>query len=99
MRLTLGQRPVTSAAQPADRQIRPATARRPSLARAVPSCRSQSPAIRPSSIVPSVGIKLSVAYPPPLNKNGFARGNRFRNQTSNAQARLVFLFQWAAKPV
>ena len=33
-----------------------------------------------------------------MYSNGFSRGNRFRNQTSNAQAGLLFLFQCAGKP-
>jgi hypothetical protein len=44
-------------------------------------------------------MKLRVAYPPPLKANGRSRGKRFRNHTSNAQARLLFLFQCAANPL
>ena len=51
------------------------------------------PANSPRIIVPNVGIKLSVAYPPPFARKGFSRGNRFKNHLSKAQARLVFLFQ------
>ena len=56
----------------------------------------------PSAILPpgargswsrSVGIKLSVDQPPSLKTKGRSRGNRFRNQTSNAHERLEFLFQ------
>ena len=41
--------------------------------------RNQRPATNPRIIVPSVGIKLSVRYPPSLSTNGFVRGNRFKN--------------------
>src|SRR3982751_822169 len=61
--------------------------------------RSQPPAIRPRIIVPSVGMKLRVAYPPALQTNGLARGERLRNHVSKAQARLLFLFQWAMNPL
>ena len=44
-------------------------------------------------------MKLSVEYPPPLCVNGTIRGKKFRNQVSNAQARLLFLLKWAARPV
>jgi len=43
-------------------------------------------------------MKLSVAYPPPLNVNQPSGGKRLRNHVSKAQARFVFLFQWAANP-
>ena len=43
-------------------------------------------------------MKLSVDQPPPLKRNGDSRGNRFRNQTSNAHARLEFLLKCARKP-
>jgi hypothetical protein len=43
-------------------------------------------------------MKLRVAYPPPLKRNGDSRGKRLRNQVSKAHARLLFLFQWAANP-
>ena len=66
--------------------------------RGVRSPRTTRPASRPRIIVPSVGMKLRVAYPPPLKRNQPSGGNRFRNQVSNAQARFVFLFQWAANP-
>jgi hypothetical protein len=49
-------------------------------------------------MVPSVGMKLSVAYPPPLYFEPPSGGKRFRNQVSKDQARLVFLFQCAANP-
>ena len=53
----------------------------------------------PSIIVASVGMKLSVDQPPSLKRNGASRGNRFRNQTSNAQDRFEFLLKCARKPV
>jgi hypothetical protein len=34
-----------------------------------------------------------------LKRNGLSRGKRFKNQVSKAQARLLFLSQWAANPV
>jgi hypothetical protein len=34
-------------------------------------------------MVPKVGIKLSVEYPPPLFVNGVFLGNKFRNHLSN----------------
>ena len=43
-------------------------------------------------------MKLSVDQPPPLNRNGDSRGNRFRNQTSNAHDRFEFLLKCARKP-
>ena len=49
-------------------------------------------------MVASVGMKLSVDQPPLLKRNGVSRGNRFRNQTSNAQDRFVFLLKCARKP-
>ncbi len=49
--------------------------------------------------MPNVGIKLRVAYPPALSVNSCERGNKFKNQASNAQAAFVFLFQCAAKPL
>src|SRR4030095_1264396 len=60
---------------------------------------SQRPVHRPSIIVASVGMKLSVDQPPELYKNGFSRGKRFKNQTSNAHDRFEFLLKWARKPV
>ncbi len=50
-------------------------------------------------MVPSVGMKLSVRYPPELNTKRLVRGKRFKNHTSNAWPRLLFLFQCAANPV
>src|SRR5579862_1759936 len=41
--------------------------------------RNHRPAINPNIIVPSVGIKLSVKYPPSFATNGETRGNKFRN--------------------
>src|ERR1700761_3675187 len=61
--------------------------------------RYHRPAKRPSSMVPRVGMKLSVRYPPSLYANGASLGKRFRNQRSNAWPRLLFLFQCEANPV
>ena len=90
--------PVASSAQPAAMPMAPATISHVIFSRAVLSLFITLPACRPRIIVPSVGMKLSVAYPPPLNLNHPSGGNRFRNHVSKAHARLVFLFQWAAKP-
>src|SRR4029079_9791799 len=60
---------------------------------------SHSPLHRPSIIVASVGSKLSVDHPPRLNTNGVSRGNRFRNQTSNAHDRFEFLLKCARNPL
>src|SRR3954462_4007742 len=59
---------------------------------------SHSPDHIPSIIVASVGMKLSVDQPPSLKRNGASRGNRFRNQTSNAHDRFEFLLKWARNP-
>src|SRR5262249_51924709 len=56
-------------------------------------------AIRPKIMVPKVGIKLSVKYPPSLYSNRLTRGNRFRNHWSKRFPKLKFLFQCAANPV
>src|SRR5205807_6351952 len=50
--------------------------------------RNQRPAIRPRIIVPSVGMKLSVRYPPSLYTKGCSRGNRFRNHWSKRLPKL-----------
>src|SRR5262249_61336155 len=99
IRLTLGQIPVTSSPHPAARRSTPTAANRRTFNHGLPGSRSHCPAISPRSMVPSVGMKLSVAYPPPLWVNGCAREKSFRNHTSNAHARLLFLSQWAASPV
>jgi hypothetical protein len=44
-------------------------------------------------------MKLRVDHPPELNRNGFSRGNRFRNHTSKAHARFEFLLKCARNPV
>src|SRR2546421_12779541 len=99
MRFTTGQAPSQPISAPLTRPITPPANSHFTFARAGRWLRTTPPAIKPRIMVPSVGIKLSVAYPPPLYVNGFSRGNRFRNQVSNAQARLLFLFQWAWKPL
>src|SRR6266403_2158349 len=61
--------------------------------------RNHFPAIKPRIIVPSVGMKLSVRYPPELYSKRFSRGNKFRNHWSKRFPKLQFLFQCAANPV
>src|SRR5262245_1387250 len=99
MRFTTGQTPKSPINQPLIRPIRPATTNHFTLPRGSRLLRNTLPAINPRIIVPSVGMKLSVEYPPHLNENGFSRGKRFRNHTSNRHARFVFLFQCAANPL
>src|SRR5438309_2199061 len=99
MRLTLGHIPYLSSRNPAASDAPPATTSHSTFFDFELPLFSQPPAISPRIIVPSVGMKLSVAYPPELNTNGSLRGNRLRNHVSNAQARLLFLFQCAANPV
>src|SRR5512140_657821 len=59
---------------------------------------SHMPDHTPSIMVASVGMKLSVDQPPSLKRNGASRGNRLRNQTSNAHDRFEFLLKCARKP-
>src|ERR1700719_3168403 len=96
---TTGQTPSQPSAAPLKSPITPAVASHLILAMFERALRSTPPAIKPRIIVPRVGIKLSVAYPPSLKAKGFSRGNKFKNQVSNAHARLLFLFQCAAKPL
>src|SRR5580658_1138188 len=98
MRFTIGQTPVTCRRTPAARRSTPAITNRLTGIFGA-AARNHSPARRPRRMVPSVGMKLSVRYPPSLNANREGRGRRFRNHTSNAWPRLLFLFQWEAKPV
>ena len=93
MRFTTGQMPSAPSRAPAARAITPAEASHFTLDHEGRSLRSRPPAIRPRIMVPSVGMKLRVAYPPPLKRKGFERGNKLSNQVSKAQARLLFLFQ------
>src|ERR1017187_3712239 len=95
MRFTIGQNPSQPSAAPAAKPMIPAIASHLTLADGARSLLSTPPAIKPSIIVPSVGMKLNVAYPPSLKTNFVSRGNRFRNHVSKAQARLLFLFQCA----
>src|SRR5450759_5208528 len=97
IRLTIGQIAVKCRRRPEARPIAPAI-RSGFIGMRGAETRIQRPAARPRIIVPSVGIKLSVKYPPPFATNGFTRGSRLRNHWSNAFPRLPFLFQWAAKP-
>src|SRR5580698_2050318 len=98
MRFTIGQIPVTCSSTPAAIRINPAIT---NFFTGIfgAAARNHSPARNPSKIVPSVGMKLSVRYPPPLSTNREARGRIFKNHTSNAWPRLLFLFQCEAKPV
>ena len=50
-------------------------------------------------MVPSVGNEAQRRVAAVVEQERLSRGNKFRNQMSNAQAKLLFLFQWAAKPV
>src|SRR5215475_5682351 len=99
MRFTTGQTPSHPISQPLNNPISPAHTNHFTLPYGSRLLRNTLPAIKPRIIVPSVGMKLSVAYPPPLNANGLSRGKRFRNHTSNRHARFVFLFQCAANPL
>ena len=65
---------------------------------AVRVVRSHWPVHKPSTIVASVGMKLSVDQPPRLKRNGSRRGNRFKNQVSNAHDTFAFLLKCAKKP-
>src|SRR5690242_11705418 len=90
--------PYLSSRKPAASETPPATTSHRIFFDLDASFFSQPPAMSPKIIVPSVGMKLRVAYPPPLNWNGSFVGNRLRNHVSNFQARLLFLFQCAANP-
>src|SRR5213594_3456866 len=98
MRLTIGQTCSHCSARPASVSAPPATIKPLSLSSAGRADFSHSPAHMPSIIVASVGMKLSVDQPPLLNTNGFSRGKRLRNQTSNAHDRFEFLLKCARNP-
>src|SRR5215217_2401333 len=85
--------------RPASTSASPATTRPFVFSTVVCVDCSHCPAHMPSIIVAIVGMKLSVDQPPLLNRKGDCRGNRLRNQTSNAHARLEFLLKCARNPV
>src|SRR5687767_11464580 len=83
MRLTFGHTPVASSKYPEASSASPTAAKCLTFAHGAPGARSQPPAISPRIMVASVGMKLSVAYPPLLClpcANGSVRGNWLRNQ-------------------
>src|SRR5438445_13899283 len=88
IRFTMGQMCSSWRASPARASAMPATFSPFNLSAAERGDFSHSPHHSPSIIVARVGMKLRVDHPPLLNRNGFSRGNRFRNHTSNAHARL-----------
>src|SRR5689334_14560957 len=94
---TTGQMPVKCNSNPAAMPMTPATAKRLSGMMGA-NVRYQRPATKPRIIVPSVGMKLSVRYPPSFATNGLTRGKRFKNHWSKALPKFAFLFQCAAKP-
>src|SRR5215204_3848894 len=98
MRFTIGQMCNHWSTSPASVSAIPAATRPFSLSNVERVVINHCPAHSPSIIVASVGMKLNVDQPPPLNRNGAWRGNRFRNQTSNAQERFEFLLKCARKP-
>jgi len=78
MRFTTGQMPVKWSSSPEAMPMAPAANRRNMGMRGA-EARSQRPATSPRIMVPRVGMKLRVRYPPPLATNGEVRGKRFRN--------------------
>ena len=99
MRLIIGLMPVMCSTTPANKRSIPIFIKKFNFSLDVLVECNWLPASNPKTMVPKVGIKLSVEYPPPLFVNGVFLGNKFRNHLSNSQAKLVFLFQCAAKPV
>ena len=69
MRFTTGQMPVKCSNSPLAMPMAPAASSRFIGMRGA-DARSQRPATSPRIIVPSVGMKLSVRYPPLLATNG-----------------------------
>src|SRR5215510_3164121 len=94
----MGQMPSQSNSRPANASPAPAASSPLNLSSAVRGVLNHSPVQSPSIIVASVGMKLSVDQPPLLKRNGDSRGNRFRNQTSNAHERFVFLSKCENSP-
>src|SRR6187455_666464 len=99
MRFTIGLMCNHWKISPASVNATPATSRPFSFSTVERFVCSQRPVHRPRIIVASVGMKLSVDQPPELYRNGFARGKRFRNQTSNAHDTFEFLLKCARNPV
>src|SRR6059058_2891603 len=99
MRLTIGQTWSHCNTRPASVSATPATTSPLNLSTTVRVDFSHSPDHRPNIIVASVGMKLRVDHPPSLNRNGLSRGNRLRNQTSNAHERFEFLLKCDRNPV
>src|ERR1700753_358704 len=91
IRFTIGQIPAACKNNPAARHPTPAINNFLNGIVAI-AARNHRPAINPKIIVPSVGIKLSVKYPPSFATNGDVRGNRFKNHWSNALPRFALLF-------
>ena len=69
MRFTTGQMPVKWSSSPAATPITPAISSR-SMGMRGALARSHRPATNPRIMVPSVGMKLSVRYPPSLKTKG-----------------------------
>src|SRR3954462_5968184 len=98
IRFTIGLIPVTCNNTPARIKARPIVTKNFNLSFGAVAAFNAFPANNPSIIVPNVGMKLSVEYPPSLLRKGFSLGNKFKNHLSKAQAKWVGLFQWAARP-
>src|SRR4051812_4471753 len=98
MRFTIGQMCSHWSTSPASVRPTPAATRPFNFSVIERVVFSHSPDHIPSIMVASVGMKLRVDQPPSLKRNGDSRGNRFRNQTSNAHARFEFLLKWARNP-
>src|SRR6185503_19812441 len=98
IRFTTGTTPSAPSAHPLISPMTPTITSQRIFANGARELRRTFPAIRPRIIVPSVGMKLSVEYPPRLKRKGFSRGRRFMNHVSNDHAALLFFCQWAAKP-
>src|SRR5213593_3053927 len=98
MRFTIGQIPSHCSASPASTSAPPAATNPLRVSSRGRTLLSHWPVQRPSIIVASVGMKLSVDHPPLLKRKGDSRGNILRNQTSNAHDRFEFLLKCARKP-
>src|SRR6202034_2756113 len=89
IRFTMGQIPVTCSKTPAARSSKPAVTKRRMGCRGSEAT-NHCPAKRPRIMVPKVGMKLRVRYPPPLYAKGCSRGNKLRNHRSKVWPRLLF---------
>src|ERR1700756_4607011 len=78
IRFTTGHIPAACKSRPSATPATPASSNRRNGMRGA-LVRNQRPAINPRIIVPKVGIKLSVRYPPSLAMKGLVLGKRFRN--------------------